>query len=107
MLHGLIVSVLSRFSVCWRSIYDENVRVNLRKIPKHINFDAAFLAAIPKDTEPVAKDLIRKRRTYRKYMAATADCINQTFVGGSLWATPTGNINQAEAVLDVFINSTS
>jgi hypothetical protein len=90
-LHSMLANVLSRSSVCWQMIYDEKVRSALRQLrKKQCNFDATFVATI-KDPKIrlIADDLVAKRTTYLRYMAAAAEVIHRAFARGKTWTNST------------------
>lgn len=90
LLHGLVMSVLSRFVACWDRIYDPYVRSVLERVPKHLNFESRF----PQTTgDPVADSVLaelqERRDSYRRYMAATATVIRDKYPLGRVWAHAT------------------
>jgi hypothetical protein len=89
-LHGLLLSVLSRFSACWEQIYDPHVRAVLETIPKSVSVDSVFPQAVT-DEQAVAvlMDLRDRRESYRKYMSATATVIRDVFPRGRTWSMAT------------------
>jgi hypothetical protein len=84
-LHGLLISVLARFSDCWEKLYDPRTRAVLETLPKELNFESRFEQELP-DTESreVVGDLLDLRDSYRRYMAAAARSLH-VFVRGRLW----------------------
>jgi hypothetical protein len=86
LLHGLLMSVLSRFVACWRLIYDPHVRSVLEGLPKHINFESSFSQqSLTGTSGEVVSELKQRRDSYRKYMAATATVIQLIFIRGRVW----------------------
>jgi hypothetical protein len=86
-LHALLMCVLSRFSDCWERLYDPHVRELLERIPiSDINFDALFRPAI-QDPElySLVEGLVQARKSYLRYMIATARIIDQLFIHGHVW----------------------
>jgi hypothetical protein len=84
LLHGLIMSVLSRFSQCWEKVYDPHVRDVLEHLPKDLNFDSLFEQPLPDDDDAreVVTELKQLRSSYRRYMAATARALKLVFARG-------------------------
>ncbi len=88
LLHGLLGAVLSRFANCWAKLYDEEIKTKLESIPKaQCNFDATFL---PTKHDPevanIVKELMALRKSYLKYMGATAEFIDCVFPKGRVWS---------------------
>jgi hypothetical protein len=90
LLHGLLMSVLSRFSACWEQIYDPYVRSLLADIPRDINLDSPFAQKLANGkAAAVAAELQERRDSYRAYMSATAAVMREVFAHGRTWAKAT------------------
>lgn len=90
LLHGLLMSVLSRYVACWEQIYDPHVRTVLEALPKDLNFESKFPQHLKNPSAgPILGDLQDRRDSYRRYMAATASVIRKVFPHGRVWAKQT------------------
>jgi hypothetical protein len=90
LLHGLLMSVLARFSACWEQIYNPHVRLVLSELPKTVNLESPFPQNISGARErAVVTELQQRRDSYRRYMSATAVVLRDVFPRGRTWALAT------------------
>lgn len=105
LLHGLLMSVLARFVMCWEQIYDPSVREALASVPRNLNFESKFPQEVPgNQAQQVLQELQERRASYRRYMAATAEVLIELFPRGRVWSKGTVPTWVAKAV-EPFVKS--
>lgn len=85
IFEGIVLSLLTRFSACWERLHDVRIRGHLERLEgEDVAFEGRFIDSVDLGASgPIIQDLLERRKSYLKYMAALASIVDSSI--GRVW----------------------